>query len=168
MVTVPDTLPTSNRDPTAASNRSASCAADGSVSTFRPSADHHFVVVGGGAAGLSAVQTLREHGFEGRVSLISKDAHLPYDRIKLSKAPGIDAAKILLRDEAWFDAAKIDVRQPDIRMPNGCDDAATIPPPDSLLIMHDHHLNPIPAYESEAQSVERLGEGGTAERLAWI
>jgi apoptosis-inducing factor 3 len=43
------------------------------------------VIVGGGAAGLSAAVTLRREGYEGRVTLISADADAPYDRPNLSK-----------------------------------------------------------------------------------
>ena len=45
-----------------------------------------FVIVGGGAAGEYAAQTLRREGFLGRVVLVSADEKLPYDRTKLSKA----------------------------------------------------------------------------------
>ena len=45
-----------------------------------------FVIVGGGAAGEFAAQTLRREGFAGRVVLVSADEKLPYDRTKLSKA----------------------------------------------------------------------------------
>ncbi|MEJ7659812.1 MAG: Rieske 2Fe-2S domain-containing protein [Hymenobacter sp.] len=45
-----------------------------------------FVIVGGGATGEYAAQTLRREGFAGRVVVVSADAEAPYDRTKLSKA----------------------------------------------------------------------------------
>jgi apoptosis-inducing factor 3 len=44
-----------------------------------------FVIAGGGAAGYTAAQTLREDGFTGRLVLITRENHLPYDRPNLSK-----------------------------------------------------------------------------------
>jgi len=35
---------------------------------------------------MAAVETLREEGFAGKITLISKEPHVPIDRIKLSKS----------------------------------------------------------------------------------
>lgn len=43
------------------------------------------VVVGASLAGLNAVETLREQGFEGTITLIGAERQLPYDRPPLSK-----------------------------------------------------------------------------------
>ena len=50
-----------------------------------PADERLFVIAGGGAAGYAAAQTLREDGFTGRVVLIIREDHLPYDRPNLSK-----------------------------------------------------------------------------------
>jgi len=44
-----------------------------------------FVILGGGAAGNAAAQSLRESGYTGRILMISYEDRLPYDRPNLSK-----------------------------------------------------------------------------------
>ncbi|MEU6087666.1 FAD-dependent oxidoreductase [Streptomyces sp. NPDC047085] len=44
------------------------------------------IVVGGGLAGLRAVEALRERGFAGELTLVGAEIHEPYDRPPLSKA----------------------------------------------------------------------------------
>jgi NADPH-dependent 2,4-dienoyl-CoA reductase/sulfur reductase-like enzyme len=46
---------------------------------------NQIVVVGGGAAGLAAVETLRREGFDGSLDLVSEETTVPYDRPPLSK-----------------------------------------------------------------------------------
>jgi NADPH-dependent 2,4-dienoyl-CoA reductase/sulfur reductase-like enzyme len=54
------------------------------------------VVVGASLAGLRAVEAARKSGFEGGITLIGAERHLPYDRPPLSKEfldatePGVD------------------------------------------------------------------------------
>ena len=43
------------------------------------------MIVGAGAAGALAAQTLRENGFGGRVVMLDRDNRVPYDRTLLSK-----------------------------------------------------------------------------------
>ncbi|WP_411146800.1 NAD(P)/FAD-dependent oxidoreductase [Streptomyces sp. x-80] len=50
--------------------------------TTRP---NHVAVVGASAAGLAAAETLRREGYDGRLTFISAEEHLPYDRPPLSK-----------------------------------------------------------------------------------
>jgi NADPH-dependent 2,4-dienoyl-CoA reductase/sulfur reductase-like enzyme/nitrite reductase/ring-hydroxylating ferredoxin subunit len=52
----------------------------------KPESDSRvFVILGGGAAGYIAAQTLREDGYKGRVLIVTSDGSLPYDRPNLSK-----------------------------------------------------------------------------------
>eukprot|EP00732_Lithocolla_globosa_P003632 Lithocolla_globosa_v1_NODE_2993_length_1802_cov_15.983400.p1 type:complete len:575 gc:universal NODE_2993_length_1802_cov_15.983400:47-1771(+) len=67
------------------------------------------VIVGGGAAAYSAAQTLREENFTGRVVMISRDSHVPIDRVKLSKGLKVELDKITLRDQTFFDDAHIEL-----------------------------------------------------------
>ncbi len=64
-----------------------------------------FVIVGGGAAGEVAAETLREAGFEGRVVMVTKEEVAPYDRTALSKGYlGGDAGDdtLPLRDDEFY------------------------------------------------------------------
>ena len=46
----------------------------------------NIAVVGGGVAGIAAVQTLRSEGYDGRLYLIGEEKEHPYDRTALSKS----------------------------------------------------------------------------------
>ena len=64
-----------------------------------------FVIVGAGAAGAMAAQTLREEGFGGRVVMLDQANRVPYDRTVLSKyalsgEPG--AEKSPLQSQAFY------------------------------------------------------------------
>ena len=64
-----------------------------------------FVIAGGGAAGYTAAQTLREDGFTGRVVLITREDQLPYDRPNLSKEylqGNAEPSWLPLRSEDFF------------------------------------------------------------------
>jgi NAD(P)H-nitrite reductase large subunit len=65
--------------------------------------DDHFVIVGGGLAGISAVQALIKSGFGGKISLISKENTLPYDRTILSKNLMVQDHHIHIRDNKFLE-----------------------------------------------------------------
>lgn len=53
------------------------------------------------------MQALREQGFKGDITIISKEPNLPIDRTKLSKALIADKSKVEWRSQDWFDSASI-------------------------------------------------------------
>ncbi|HUR95379.1 MAG TPA: FAD-dependent oxidoreductase [Gemmatimonadales bacterium] len=55
------------------------------VRAGRPAAPERIVIIGGGAAGESAAETLRREGYEGPVTIVDPDPDAPYDRPNLSK-----------------------------------------------------------------------------------
>jgi NADPH-dependent glutamate synthase beta subunit-like oxidoreductase len=66
------------------------------------------IVVGGGSGALGAVEGLREKGYTGQVTVISKEGYLPIDRTKLSKALIPDVNKVTWRTTEFYNAAGID------------------------------------------------------------
>jgi len=52
----------------------------------------HFIIVGGGECAARAALTLREKGFDGRITLIGNEPHLPYERPPLSKGVLLEGA----------------------------------------------------------------------------
>src|SRR5215213_1091441 len=83
--------------------------------TKRGSKDERlFVILGGGAAGYMAVQTLREDGFTGRVLMITRENRPPYDRPNLSKEYLQGHAEpewMPLRPEEFFEKYEIEIRE---------------------------------------------------------
>ncbi len=80
----------------------------------RPSADQRlFVIIGAGAAGALAAQTLRQSGFGGRIVMLDRQNRVPYDRTLLSKyhlsgEPG--AEKSPLQSQSFYQEQAIERR----------------------------------------------------------
>jgi NADPH-dependent 2,4-dienoyl-CoA reductase/sulfur reductase-like enzyme/nitrite reductase/ring-hydroxylating ferredoxin subunit len=78
-----------------------------------PRDERTFAVVGGGAAGAAAVEALRQHGFSGRIVLVSREDRRPYDRPNLSKdylAGTADADWLPLRPASFYERHDIELR----------------------------------------------------------
>lgn len=63
------------------------------------------VIIGGGAGAFHAIESLREHGYSGSITVLSKEMYAPIDRTKLSKALITNPAKI-----EWRSASDLKIR----------------------------------------------------------
>jgi 3-phenylpropionate/trans-cinnamate dioxygenase ferredoxin reductase component len=75
-------------------------------------ADTGIVIVGGGLAGAKAAEALREEGYDGPLTLIGSEEHLPYERPPLSKgylAGKEEFASAQVHDQAWYADQRIDL-----------------------------------------------------------
>lgn len=66
----------------------------------------HFVIVGGGQAAAQTVQTLRQNGFEGEITLVGEEQYPPYQRPPLSKkylAGELERDRLFLRPLAFYE-----------------------------------------------------------------
>jgi 3-phenylpropionate/trans-cinnamate dioxygenase ferredoxin reductase subunit len=67
--------------------------------------DRGMVIVGAGEAGVRAAFALREQGYQGSVTLIGEEPHLPYERPPLSKVGSHkDAGRAIVADERFAGA----------------------------------------------------------------
>ena len=69
------------------------------------------VIIGAGHGGVQAAASLREEGYEGRVTLVGDEAELPYHKPPLSKTfiKDADAKPQILRAEAFYTGHAIDL-----------------------------------------------------------
>ena len=71
------------------------------------------VIVGGGQAGGRCAEALRAAGFAGRVTIVGKEVHLPYERPSLSKEMLIsdeDESIAWVRPEQAYAEERIELR----------------------------------------------------------
>jgi 3-phenylpropionate/trans-cinnamate dioxygenase ferredoxin reductase subunit len=75
-------------------------------------AQQRFVIVGGGLAGAKAAEALRDKGYDGRLTLVGDERHLPYERPPLSKdhlAGKADRDSMTVHPAAWYDEHGVDL-----------------------------------------------------------
>ncbi|GAA3438537.1 NAD(P)/FAD-dependent oxidoreductase [Kutzneria kofuensis] len=68
-------------------------------------AQQRFVIVGGGLAGAKAAEALRDKGFDGKITLVGDERHLPYERPPLSKdhlAGKADRDSMTVHPAIWY------------------------------------------------------------------
>lgn len=72
----------------------------------------NYVIVGAGHASGQAVASLRQAGFEGKITLIGEEPYLPYQRPPLSKAylaGEIDIDRVYFKPPEFYDTVNADV-----------------------------------------------------------
>lgn len=70
------------------------------------------VIVGAGLSGTRAAGALRARGFDGSVTLLNGESHLPYDHVPLSKNHLLDTPghhELFFHDPDWYDERGIDL-----------------------------------------------------------
>ncbi|KAG9946563.1 rubredoxin-NAD(+) reductase, partial [Aureobasidium melanogenum] len=68
----------------------------------------HVVVIGSGSGALGAIESLRGGGYEGKITVVSRENTQPLDRTKLSKALITDQSKIVWRSMEFYKEASVD------------------------------------------------------------
>lgn len=68
------------------------------------------VIVGGGPAGATCAESLRQENFTGKIIMVCLENVLPYDRVKVSKALDFDIDRAALRPQSFYADHKIDVK----------------------------------------------------------
>jgi len=71
--------------------------------------DDKVLVIGGGSGTVGAIEGLRGGGYTGKITVISKEGHQPFDRTKLSKALLADISKVAWRSKDYYQDASIDI-----------------------------------------------------------
>jgi 3-phenylpropionate/trans-cinnamate dioxygenase ferredoxin reductase subunit len=72
-----------------------------------------FVIVGGGLAGATAAQVLREEGFGGRIVLLGDEPERPYERPPLSKGylqGSSPREKVFVHEAGWYAEHDVELR----------------------------------------------------------
>ena len=73
---------------------------------------HNFIIAGGGLAGAIAAQTLRDQGFDGRITILGAETNRPYERPPLTKdylQGKADRDSIYVHAESWYVEHAVDL-----------------------------------------------------------
>ncbi len=89
---------------------------DKSATEQKTRQDTGLLIIGAGVAGTSAAEAARKQDLALPITLLSKEAELPYYRINLSRylAGEIDAASLQMHDQGWYQQRQIDWRQAEV------------------------------------------------------
>ena len=74
----------------------------------------HLVIVGAGQAAAQLIHSSRQHGHEGRITLVSEEPYLPYQRPPLSKkylSGDFERSRLFLKPDAFYAERGVDILQ---------------------------------------------------------
>ena len=74
------------------------------------SSQRHVLIVGAGQAAASAIQSLRQWKYDGPITLIGDEPHLPYQRPPLSKAylkGELAEERLYLKNRSWYEVNRV-------------------------------------------------------------
>ncbi|KCZ56938.1 NAD(P)/FAD-dependent oxidoreductase, partial [Hyphomonas chukchiensis] len=132
------------------------------------------VIIGGGQAGAQALQSLRQGGYEGKLTLVADEAALPYQRPPLSKAymkGEFSEERLYFRPESWYQdqnievilsthAAKIDRTAQTVELPHGGQIDY-----DALIIATGSRPRVLPTKGADLEGVHDLRDLSDVERI---
>lgn len=127
-----------------------------------PDVKHTIVLIGGGPAAQVCAETLRQHCYQGRIIILTKDKLPPFDKPKLSKAMNVESSSILLRSsdfyqqygiEVWTEKEVVSVNPADkvVKLSDGA-----LQRYDQLLISTGSRARPISCPGSDLEGVKLL------------
>ncbi|KAF9000628.1 flavoprotein [Cyathus striatus] len=131
------------------------------------------VIVGGGSGAFHAVESLREHGYSGPITMLSKETYTPIDRTKLSKALITDPAKVEWRSAADFkikygtnirlgvEVTSLDLQNKKVILENGKDEI----PYDQLILATGGTPRRLPIDGAQLENVYTLREVADAQKI---
>uniref|UniRef100_A0A914YQN3 Rieske domain-containing protein n=1 Tax=Panagrolaimus superbus TaxID=310955 RepID=A0A914YQN3_9BILA len=79
------------------------------MSKCKDSINDPVVIVGAGIAGITCAETLRHEGYNGRIVLISREDHLPYNRSLLSKNLDLLEDDVIFRKKEFYEIHDIEL-----------------------------------------------------------
>nr|XP_031832152.1 apoptosis-inducing factor 3 isoform X2 [Nomia melanderi] len=68
------------------------------------------VIVGGGPAGATCAESLRQEDFTGNIIMVCKENVVPYDRVKVSKVLDFDVEQAALRPQSFYKNHNIEIK----------------------------------------------------------
>lgn len=78
---------------------------------FRKDTQENFLIIGGGSAAMYAARAIRERNFTAKITMVSDEDEIPYNRPMLTKALMADISKghFAITEENWFEDNNIEL-----------------------------------------------------------